>query len=69
MFTLKTKSNNQESQATSASIIGAGTTITGNIESNGDIRVDGTIKGNIYSTGNVICKNHPPIVNGFKCSG
>lgn len=54
MFTHKTKSNNQESQATSASIIGAGTTITGNIESNGDIRIDGTIKGNIYSKAKVL---------------
>lgn len=54
MFTLKNKSNSEESPATSASIIGAGTTITGNVESNGDIRVDGTIKGNIYSKAKVL---------------
>ena len=54
MFTLKTKANNEESQATSASIIGAGTTITGNIESNGDIRIDGTIKGNVFSKAKVL---------------
>ena len=54
MFTLKSKSNSEESVATSASIIGAGNTITGNIESNGDIRVDGTIKGNVYSKAKVL---------------
>lgn len=54
MFTRKTKSDHEESLATSASIIGAGNTITGNIESNGDIRVDGTIKGNVYSKAKVL---------------
>ena len=40
--------------AIAASIIGAGNTITGDIESNGDIRVDGTIKGNVYSKAKVL---------------
>ena len=54
MFTKKSKSYHDETQATSASIIGAGNTIIGDIESNGDIRVDGTIKGNVYSKAKVL---------------
>jgi cytoskeletal protein CcmA (bactofilin family) len=38
----------------STSLIGAGTTITGDIQSDGDIRIDGVLKGNIRSAGKVI---------------
>jgi cytoskeletal protein CcmA (bactofilin family) len=54
MFKVKSKSNHDESLATCASIIGAGNTITGNVECNGDIRIDGTIKGNVYSKAKVL---------------
>ncbi|MBC7865902.1 MAG: polymer-forming cytoskeletal protein [Gloeobacteraceae cyanobacterium ES-bin-316] len=54
MFTKKSKSDNDETISASASIIGAGNIITGDIESNGDIRVDGTIKGNIYGKAKVL---------------
>jgi cytoskeletal protein CcmA (bactofilin family) len=40
--------------SSSNSIIGAGTTIIGNIESNGDIRIDGTLKGNLYGKAKVL---------------
>jgi cytoskeletal protein CcmA (bactofilin family) len=33
------------------SLIGAGSTITGNIEFTGGLRVDGTVKGNIHAVG------------------
>lgn len=54
MFTRKTKSQFEETASTSASIIGAGNTIIGDIESNGDIRVDGIVKGNVYSKAKVL---------------
>jgi cytoskeletal protein CcmA (bactofilin family) len=54
MFTKKSNANHEENLAASASIIGAGNTITGDIESNGDIRVDGTVKGNVYSKAKVL---------------
>ncbi len=38
----------------SISIIGAGVSITGNIEDAGDIRIDGQITGDISSGGNLI---------------
>jgi cytoskeletal protein CcmA (bactofilin family) len=54
MFKSKSKSSIDEIPATSTTIIGAGTTITGNIESNGDIRVDGKIIGNLEAKAKVI---------------
>lgn len=53
----------------SINLIGNGTCITGDVNSNGDIRIDGTLKGNISISGklvvgpsgkiegNVICQN------------
>ena len=46
MFNSKSRSVD-ETTAGATSIIGAGTTITGNIQSNGDIRIDGTLIGNL----------------------
>ncbi len=37
-----------------ASIIAAGTTLKGDISSNGDIRIDGVLQGNINSTAKVV---------------
>lgn len=67
MFQKTNKSSAIESA--SINLIGNGTTITGDINSNGDIRIDGTLKGNITISGklvvgqsgniegNVICQN------------
>ncbi len=58
-----------DSTATSINLIGNGTTITGDIKSNGDLRIDGTLKGNLSISGklvvgpsgniegNVVCQN------------
>jgi len=57
MFNQKTKSDMTSDapvQATGASIIAAGTTLKGDISSNGDIRIDGTLQGNIHSTAKVV---------------
>ncbi|HEV9037347.1 MAG TPA: polymer-forming cytoskeletal protein [Puia sp.] len=58
MFNGKTKSNDfglgEESVSTSASLIGGGTTMKGDITSNGDLRIDGTLVGNINCTAKVI---------------
>ncbi len=39
---------------TSTSLIGAGTTMKGDITSNGDLRIDGTLVGNIHCSANVV---------------
>ncbi len=53
MFKSKLK-NDAALPSSSVSIIGAGNTFTGNLQCNGDLRVDGTVKGNIYSEAKVI---------------
>ena len=47
MFNAKTKASIYEAAGATTTIIGAGTTITGNIESPADIRIDGTLIGDI----------------------
>jgi cytoskeletal protein CcmA (bactofilin family) len=55
MFNSKSKSeNNEENVPASASMIGAGTVLKGDITSNGDLRIDGTLKGNIIGSAKVI---------------
>jgi cytoskeletal protein CcmA (bactofilin family) len=40
--------------STSASLIGAGTTMKGDITSSGDLRIDGTLVGNIHCSAKVV---------------
>jgi len=47
MFNSKSKGSFDETSISANTIIGSGTTITGDIESNGDIRIDGILKGNL----------------------
>ena len=55
MFNSKSKSeSHEENVPASASMIGAGTVLKGDITSNGDIRIDGTLKGNIIGAAKVI---------------
>ncbi|MBA4240935.1 MAG: cell shape determination protein CcmA [Sphingobacteriaceae bacterium] len=67
MFQKVNKSSAVESS--SINLIGNGTHITGDINSNGDVRIDGTLKGNLSISGklvvgpsgniegNVVCQN------------
>ena len=50
----KTKPANCFETATNATIIAAGTTITGNLQCNGDIRIDGILHGNLEGKAKVI---------------
>jgi cytoskeletal protein CcmA (bactofilin family) len=56
MFKGKSKSEffAETSGNNAASLISAGTTLTGDINSNADLRIDGTLVGNINSTAKVI---------------
>src|SRR5580698_7224651 len=56
MFNGKTKEDmpGQSSGSTSASLIGAGTSMKGDITSNGDIRIDGALTGNIHCSAKVV---------------
>lgn len=48
------KSRSEETASHTSTLVGAGTTITGNIESTGDIRIDGVLKGNLKAKAKVI---------------
>ena len=59
MFNGKTKSDNfslggETPVSASASLIGAGTTMKGDITSNGDLRIDGVLVGNIHCSAKVV---------------
>jgi cytoskeletal protein CcmA (bactofilin family) len=56
MFNSKSKSEDTESVVPtgSASLIGSGTSMKGDITSNGDLRIDGTLVGNIICSAKVI---------------
>lgn len=57
MFNGKSKSESPlepKSSGNNTSLIGAGTSLKGDITSNADLRIDGTLTGNIYSTAKVI---------------
>lgn len=56
MFNNKSKSetNHEAPSPSGASIIAAGTTLKGDITSNGDIRIDGTLQGNIHCSAKVV---------------
>jgi len=54
MFNSKSKSSFDATSNHASTMIGAGTTITGDLESNGDIRIDGTLKGNLKGRAKII---------------
>ena len=57
MFNSKSKSGVIDGEiptGNSASLIGAGTSMKGDITSNGDLRIDGILKGNIHCNAKVV---------------
>ena len=54
MFNSKSKSSLDATSSNSSTMIGAGTVITGDLESNGDIRIDGVLKGNLKGKSKII---------------
>lgn len=54
MFTKKTNTHAGDQAATSVAIIGAGHHINGNMESQGDLRIDGSIKGDVHCKSKVL---------------
>ncbi|MEE4177326.1 MAG: polymer-forming cytoskeletal protein [Bacteroides sp.] len=56
-----------ETDHTSINLVGTGTTIKGEIFSNGDIRIDGTILGTVESKGKVIVGNTGVVEGDIIC--
>jgi cytoskeletal protein CcmA (bactofilin family) len=67
MFNAKSKSENGENLPASASMIGAGTSLKGDITSNGDLRIDGTLIGNIIGSAKVIIGANGSVEGDISC--
>jgi cytoskeletal protein CcmA (bactofilin family) len=50
----KASSYSEKSHSNSATLISSGTTLKGDVKSENDLRIDGTIHGNVYSTAKII---------------
>jgi len=59
---------NVEPESKLKNLIGPGSKIKGDIEANGDIRIDGTIEGNILSKGRVIIWTTGIVKGEVKCT-
>ncbi len=68
MFTNKNESMKKTETTTAVNMIGAGTVITGDIQSKGDIRVDGTLKGSVNTTGKVVLGKEGIIEGDIVCN-
>ncbi len=58
----------QEVETPSINIIGAGTSIKGEIISNGDIRIDGNIQGTVKTKGKLIIGSNGNVEGEFYCT-
>jgi cytoskeletal protein CcmA (bactofilin family) len=67
MFNSKSKSENSETLPASASMIGAGTSLKGDITSNGDLRIDGSLIGNIIGSAKVIIGANGSVDGDISC--
>ena len=47
--------------------ISAGTTVEGNITCNGDVRIDGKVKGTLYSTGKIVVGESAQLKGNMLC--
>jgi cytoskeletal protein CcmA (bactofilin family) len=59
--------SNEEFDSTAINLLGVGTTINGDINSNGDIRINGTLTGNLNTKGRVIIGETGKIKGEINC--
>ena len=59
--------SNEEFDSTAINLLGAGTTIVGDINSNGDIRINGILTGNLTTKGRVIIGETGKIKGEITC--
>ena len=58
---------NQNSDASSVNLIGGGTKITGDINSAGDVRIDGHLNGNLVTNGKFVLGPNGLIEGNITC--
>lgn len=57
MLNNKKKTENPQAAISAFNVIGEGTSITGNMSSSGDLRVDGSIEGSVYTSSKFVLGN------------
>ena len=68
MFINKNEDMKNTETTAAINMIGAGTVITGDIQSKGDIRVDGTLKGSVNTSGKVVLGKDGVIEGDVVCT-
>ncbi len=69
MFNEKNKTTaNGSSASGGTTLIGTGTTVSGDVKSNGDLRIDGTVIGNITSASKVIIGSSGNVEGDINCN-
>jgi cytoskeletal protein CcmA (bactofilin family) len=69
MFSNINEPNNKKKEMTeTVNTIGVGTTIIGDVQSKGDIRVDGTLKGSVNTSGKVVLGKEGTIEGDIVCN-
>ena len=68
MFTNKKEMTKENEPSGAVNIIGIGTIITGDIQSKGDIRIDGTLKGAVKTSGKVVVGQAGIIEGDVECN-
>ncbi|MBT8195594.1 MAG: polymer-forming cytoskeletal protein [Bacteroidia bacterium] len=63
----KKTSNGIKTEASNINLIGAGTSIEGHVHSEGDIRIDGKVKGTVSSKSKVVLGNTAVIDGDIEC--
>ncbi len=61
------KINNEPENNTTINLISQGTDITGDIKSNGDIRIDGSLTGNLITKGKVVIGSTGKVKGEVSC--
>ena len=68
MFSNLNESNKKTQMTETINTIGTGTVVTGDIQSKGDIRVDGTLKGSVNTSGKVVLGKEGVIEGDVVCN-
>ena len=68
MFSSSNESHKKREMIETVNTIGVGTVVTGDVQSKGDIRVDGTLKGSVNTSGKVVLGKEGTIEGDIVCN-
>ena len=68
MFSDKKKSNQPNTTSAQTNILGGSTKIVGDIESDGDFRIDGTIEGMVKTSGKIVIGKAGKVIGTIKAT-